>query len=194
MKIYRPVKTNWITQKFGGNEELYKPIGLVGHNGFDFAVFPCVPDSWSKEARCQEIYWPLDTEGEVYKLGTDKNTGFGVWVNTRDLQGRLWKVRLWHLSEIKCVVGQKLGTGDLIGIGGNTGYSTGAHLHIDITPLNEDLSKKLGENGYDGCCDPAPYFENIWVVDKMNFLIEKVGALTKILNMLRLIVGIKGQR
>ena len=191
MKIYRSCQNNWITQKFGDNTEFYKKnFNMDGHNGLDFAVFPCVPDIWSKEAKCQPIYWDCDIEGEVYKLGTDKNIGFGVWVNTKNEDG-FYKHRFWHLSKIECVVGQKLGTGDLIGLGGNTGLSTGSHLHRDLTPLNEDGTQKLAGNGYDGCIDLTPYFENIWVVDKMRFLEEKLSLLTKLLNMLKLLLGIK---
>jgi murein DD-endopeptidase MepM/ murein hydrolase activator NlpD len=38
----------------------------------------------------------------------------------------------WHLSEIKVAVGQPIAAGDVIGIVGNTGLSTGAHLHWEM--------------------------------------------------------------
>lgn len=38
----------------------------------------------------------------------------------------------WHLSEIKVQVGQQVAAGDVIGIVGNTGLSTGAHLHWEM--------------------------------------------------------------
>jgi murein DD-endopeptidase MepM/ murein hydrolase activator NlpD len=38
----------------------------------------------------------------------------------------------WHLSEIKVEVGQQVAPGDVIGIVGNTGLSTGAHLHWEM--------------------------------------------------------------
>ncbi|HXF60037.1 MAG TPA: M23 family metallopeptidase, partial [Caldilineaceae bacterium] len=38
----------------------------------------------------------------------------------------------WHLSEIKVVPGQTVRTGDLLGLVGNTGLSTGAHLHWEL--------------------------------------------------------------
>ena len=37
-----------------------------------------------------------------------------------------------HLHKIKIKVGQKVQAGDLIGWGGNTGYSTGPHLHFEL--------------------------------------------------------------
>ncbi|MCB9147377.1 MAG: peptidoglycan DD-metalloendopeptidase family protein [Caldilineaceae bacterium] len=38
----------------------------------------------------------------------------------------------WHLSEIKVAVGQQVQTGDVIGLVGTTGLSTGAHLHWEL--------------------------------------------------------------
>lgn len=38
----------------------------------------------------------------------------------------------WHLSQIEVAVGQRVRAGDVIGRVGNTGLSTGAHLHWDF--------------------------------------------------------------
>ncbi|MEM7538640.1 MAG: LysM peptidoglycan-binding domain-containing M23 family metallopeptidase, partial [Chloroflexota bacterium] len=38
----------------------------------------------------------------------------------------------WHLSEIKVAVGQRIAAGDVIGLVGTTGLSTGAHLHWEL--------------------------------------------------------------
>jgi murein DD-endopeptidase MepM/ murein hydrolase activator NlpD len=38
----------------------------------------------------------------------------------------------WHLSEILVNVGQPVKTGDVLGLVGNTGLSTGAHLHWEL--------------------------------------------------------------
>ena len=37
-----------------------------------------------------------------------------------------------HLSQINVATGQKLKPGDLIGVEGSTGHSTGSHLHWEI--------------------------------------------------------------
>jgi murein DD-endopeptidase MepM/ murein hydrolase activator NlpD len=50
-----------------------------------------------------------------------------------------------HLSEINVVSGQNVKAGDLIGLSGNTGNSTGPHLHFELRD----------ERGYP--VDPAPY-------------------------------------
>lgn len=38
----------------------------------------------------------------------------------------------WHMSEIKVVAGQTVAAGEVVGIVGNTGLSTGAHLHWEM--------------------------------------------------------------
>jgi murein DD-endopeptidase MepM/ murein hydrolase activator NlpD len=38
----------------------------------------------------------------------------------------------WHLSEIRVTPGQRVAAGDILGIVGNTGLSTGAHLHWEM--------------------------------------------------------------
>ena len=38
----------------------------------------------------------------------------------------------WHLSELRVTVGQSVNIGDIVGLSGNTGLSTGAHLHWEL--------------------------------------------------------------
>lgn len=79
-----------------------------------------------------EIYSPV--EGVVEKVfnSGDKGLGRGVQIKLEDGDSMI----LGHLSESKVEIGQKISEGDLIALSGNTGNSTGAHLHIGIK--NED--------------------------------------------------------
>lgn len=116
-----PLDDIYITQKFGktvGAEKLYTS---GSHNGIDFRA-------------------PIGTkvknvlEGVVVGTGnTDAYSGcysFGKWVMVRHDNGL--STIYGHLSVISTSNGQRLGTGDLIGFSGNTGYSTGPHLHISV--------------------------------------------------------------
>ena len=116
-----PIEDVFLTQKFGktvGAEKLY---ASGSHNGVDFRA-------------------PIGTKiinvltGTVVGTGnTDLQTGcysFGKWVMVRHNNGL--STIYAHLSVISVNQGQVLNTGDLIGYSGNTGYSTGPHLHISV--------------------------------------------------------------
>lgn len=66
--------------------------------------------------------------GVVSFAGWD--TGYGYWVEV-DHGGGV-RSRYAHLNEIFVVAGQWLGSGEFVGTVGNTGASTGAHLHFEI--------------------------------------------------------------
>lgn len=61
-----------------------------------------------------------------------------------------------HMNEVKARIGERVHAGDIIGLSGNTGNSTGAHLHfglkdasgnvLDPTPLAEKLAAITGAN------------------------------------------------
>lgn len=38
----------------------------------------------------------------------------------------------WHMSELRVTAGQQVNTGDVLGLVGNTGLSTGSHLHWEL--------------------------------------------------------------
>lgn len=189
MKTYRPTKISKINQGFGKENtatecwSFYNELGLEGHNGIDIGT----PIG-------EKIYWPAETEGTVTYISTDINAGLGVEVYYEQ-DGRFWKQLFWHLSEIKCEIGQKLGSGDLIGLTGNTGkYTTGPHLHWGLKEVGKDkngtwytLNK---DNGYKGAIDIEPYFINEFIVDVVNNLKSQVGLLSRLIELLKKLLSI----
>jgi murein DD-endopeptidase MepM/ murein hydrolase activator NlpD len=56
----------------------------------------------------------------------------GPWGNLVVVENNGYQVWLAHLSNVQVVEGQILNYGDVVGLSGNTGNSTGAHLHYGI--------------------------------------------------------------
>jgi murein DD-endopeptidase MepM/ murein hydrolase activator NlpD len=77
-------------------------------------------------------------DGVVEGVGdTDKTcpkASFGKWVFIRHTNGLA--TAYGHLSLIKATEGQKVKAGDLIAYSGNTGHSTGPHLHLTVYASN----------------------------------------------------------
>ena len=66
--------------------------------------------------------------GTVYKAGWGSGYGYVVYINHAD--GR--QTRYGHLSKILVSQGQTVSQGQKIALSGNTGVSTGPHLHFEI--------------------------------------------------------------
>lgn len=75
------------------------------------------------------------------RIVTDRSNTTWEWGNYVAILNTDGKLCYYcHLSERKVKVGQKVKAGQVIGIEGSTGYSTGSHLHFEVragsTPVN----------------------------------------------------------
>ena len=71
--------------------------------------------------------------GTVIAVGTSGNFGKRIMIyHGTDENGTTYVTVYAHLSQIKVSVGEKVDQGDLIGLMGNTGVSTGTHLHYEV--------------------------------------------------------------
>jgi murein DD-endopeptidase MepM/ murein hydrolase activator NlpD len=59
-----------------------------------------------------------------------RNGGFGLMIEVSHENG--FTTRYAHLSKILVTRGQKVKRGEIIGLVGNTGHSTGSHLHYEV--------------------------------------------------------------
>ncbi|MES3004677.1 MAG: peptidoglycan DD-metalloendopeptidase family protein [Patescibacteria group bacterium] len=116
-----PLDNVFVTQRFGKTSGSSRLYASGTHNGADFRA--------SVGTRVKNVL-----DGTVVGTGnTDQYKGcysFGKWVMVRHDNGL--STIYAHLSVISTSPGQRLDTGDLIGYSGNTGYSTGPHLHITV--------------------------------------------------------------
>ena len=121
-KILWPVKSGRITSKFGNrNHPVLKSVKF--HRGVDIAVSLGTP-----------VYAGI--RGIVTFAG--KRGNYGNLVEIEGSDGI--KVRYAHLSKINVVAGQRVSDGEKVAETGNTGMSTGPHLHyeiiVDESPVN----------------------------------------------------------
>ncbi len=86
-----------------------------GHNGVDIAIVTGTP-----------IQSTMD--GTVIHAGWN-NQGYG---NLVIVENEGYRTYYAHLSEIPVEMGQTIRAGDTIGLSGNTGNSTGPHLHYEV--------------------------------------------------------------
>ncbi len=94
------------------------------HNGIDLY------------ARSAKVFAMM--QGKVLRVGQDKVSGKYV-----TLQHGNFTVSYCHLSQILVSQGQAVLPGDVVGITGNTGRSTGEHLHITIRYNEEYINPKI---------------------------------------------------
>ena len=112
----KPVQ-GWLSSGFGyRNESVFTDHGHHFHKGVDFAAMPGSPVISS-------------ADGAVTFTGYDEN-GFGNLVIVDHGYGL--KTYYAHLSSIETKVGTALKKGEIIGRVGNTGKSTGPHLHYEV--------------------------------------------------------------
>jgi murein DD-endopeptidase MepM/ murein hydrolase activator NlpD len=129
-----------ITQLWGENSAFYarysyEGVPLAGHNGIDFGT----PSDTSVLATDQ---------GEVVQVGYEP-TGFGHFL----LLAHAWGQSIYaHLNSISVQMGRRVGRGETIGISGNTGSSSGPHLHFAIR--SHPFTRT---DGWGGFSDPLPY-------------------------------------
>lgn len=110
MSVSYPLSKIKINSPYGYRKDPFSGK-LKFHNGLDL------------HARNAKVYAML--AGKVIKIGQDRRAGKYVTL----MHGN-FTVSYCHLSRILAYEGQMVKAGDTIGITGNTGRSTGEHLHI----------------------------------------------------------------
>ena len=139
-----------ITQIFGVRKETYSRFScrlengtkkpLEGHNGIDFGT---------------PVGEPLLSphNGRVIKVSFDQN-GYGNYVKIEnEEEGSV----LAHLEKVTVQVGFVLRIGDVVGTTGNTGWSTGAHLHWGYY-----RKPRQRDNGFGGYQDQMVLFPELF--------------------------------
>jgi murein DD-endopeptidase MepM/ murein hydrolase activator NlpD len=115
-RFWRPIADQYQTTSPFGTRRSYNggPFNSY-HAGQDFGA-PAGVTVTAPAAGVVAFAEPLEVRGNAILL----DHGHGLFTG------------YWHLSELLVAPGQQVAAGDLIGLVGNTGLSTGAHLHWEM--------------------------------------------------------------
>jgi len=147
-----PLMKNYtITSPYGGERCKSKPR-ICRHGGVDFGTPVGTP--------CYAVF-----DGVVVASGwqnpADPKEGWGIRVSVKHSGG--YTTIHAHLSQVIAQKGKEVKQGDLIGLCGNTGSSTGPHLHWEmrykgkkVDPLKFPCSVTLGGEAANQLTSPPP--------------------------------------
>lgn len=117
--------------------------------GYGTFVYPTVEHWLSGTPFLPEIkHFAVDFAGSLGNAIYATDAGTVVYAGWNDYgygnliildHGNGWESRYAHLSQINVSCGQNVGQGDVIGLMGSTGNSTGPHLHFEL--MNSTLGK-----------------------------------------------------
>ena len=163
--IFSPVPgTPLITQGFGQNPQVYSAFGFQGHNGHDFGI----PEGTT-------VYAPHDG---VATVKNDGSQGYGLYLVIDDAKRRSI---LAHLSQALVSNGQTIYQGDPVALSGNTGFSSGPHLHWTYKIMKNGQVQNAG-NGYGGAIDVSE-FTRLWLDQDLHYDAEYADSAQPYLSM-----------
>jgi len=121
------------------------------HNGVDlgaarYAAIRAASAGVVIVARCDA------STGDCDHDGSPNTPGCGWFVDIQHPGGII--TRYCHMATRPAVpVGDTVTTGQIIGIVGNSGHSSGPHLHYEV--------HRHGDRSYDGAIDPVPFMQSV---------------------------------
>lgn len=140
-------KKERISQLFWERPEAYAQFWWKGHNGIDFAV-----PVWTKI---------FSTHPGIVKVINSGKKGYGLHVKImRQLNDWGYETIYAHLSKVYVKDGDFVTSKNILWDSGNTGNSTGPHLHFWLRFYDKNGKLLNQNNGYGWWVDCMPYFIN----------------------------------
>jgi hypothetical protein len=127
-----------ISQYFGNNPSYYAQFGFNGHEGVDFATPVGI-----------EVLAPFKRNVILQDQDDPKSGAYGDYIVVWDPDQ---KIVVWycHLSVNNVELGKEYPYGTVLGKTGNTGNSTGPHLHINFAETDDNRNRLNTGNGFKG--------------------------------------------
>ncbi len=147
-------------------------LNYDGHPGYDYKV-PIGTDVTA--AADGKIVWAN------WENSSNPKYGLGMYIKIQHLDGEYYST-YGHLSELLVNNGDHVKRGQLIGKSGNTGSSTGSHLHFEIKNKNNISIDPYGWKG--NYPDPYTFFNrvvnvNLWLITNSsdNFVFNNFSSI-----------------
>lgn len=125
----------------------------------------------------KNIYSTVDGTVEVAGWDSHPTGGMGLYIRINSA-GDARRYYFAHLSAALVKVGQTVRLGDLIGVEGSTGHSTGSHLHYEVRSL-PDNTKYLDVSSISGIPNKLgevkPVEKELTVAEAKKIIKEKAG-------------------
>lgn len=118
----KPVKEGWLTSGFGPRVSPFTGQ-LAMHDGLDIGAAPNVPVLAPAAGRVTAV-------GFDPKMGNMVNLDHGYGLQTQ----------YGHMAKYFVKIGQRIKRGDIIGLVGSTGLSTGPHLHYMVKVSSQPVN------------------------------------------------------
>ena len=141
-KLQFPLDKVFITQGFGENPKMYARFGMKGHNGIDLRTRYI-------DSPLAHRYVTAAADGWC-EVRLDGSSGYGNHVRIHHPDGSM--TIYGHLTKPYVYSKEVVKTGQRIGLTGNSGFSTGPHLHFEYRD-----NSASPQNGYFGAVDPLPF-------------------------------------
>ncbi|MFA5997095.1 MAG: peptidoglycan DD-metalloendopeptidase family protein [Candidatus Paceibacterota bacterium] len=154
-----PLNPLTITQQFGKTSSSGRLYASGTHNGTDFRASVGTP---VKAMLSGTVIGTGDTDL------TCAGASYGKWVLIKHNNGLASLYA--HFSLIKVSKGQTVNTSDLIGYSGNTGYSTGPHLHLTVFAAAAVEVKNLPSKSCGGRTYTMPVAATNAYLDPMDYM------------------------
>jgi hypothetical protein len=117
MTLIHPLSPVHLNDLFGTHSEQRKALGLGPHRGVDYTVPKGTP-------------LKAVGNGTIVRVYESKILGHVVELRTYVTAENVRVFAYCHLDKAEVKVGQKVNQGDIIGHSGNSGTSSGPHLHF----------------------------------------------------------------
>jgi murein DD-endopeptidase MepM/ murein hydrolase activator NlpD len=143
-------------------------------------------DVYSTEKRECYVIAPCDgtiTQAVNNIKGTNRNTGTLGMGNYVYLQTDMnYRLRFQHLkyNSLKVKKGSTVKKGDILGIIGNTGYSSGRHLHFDVSCAGKNSNGRYVSSQNRTYFDPKPFIRGAKSLTKSTQKASESGSEVKL--------------